>query len=163
MKVIRNNQGVTLVEVIVVIAIIAILAALILPQLQRARRAVKQWTTGVYTVRPTQVQWAPATGTFVFSVTRGVGVNANGRPVGPGVILPGDTWDFELIGSGGDAGVIKSLNGAPVDLQTGTATSDRAGLITIVVQVDDDGPYVLVAQRPGATVVEERTLFIGVE
>jgi hypothetical protein len=102
----------------------------------------------------------PASGNFVLSVTRGTGVDANGQPVGMGAVLPGDTWNFQLIGSGGDPGVIQSLNGTVVNALTGTATTDQAGIITIVVQVDADGPYVLAATRPGSP-GQERTLFVG--
>ena len=162
MKMMRNDQGATLVELVVVMGILALVLIGVIQVGIGIKRSFTQWTTGVYSNPPAQIQWAPATGTFIFSVTRGTGVDANGQPAGPGVALANDTWNFQIIGSGGDPCTIKSLNGTTIDAQSGTATSDVAGLIIIVVEVDDDGPYVLKATRPGSTTIEERTLFIGV-
>lgn len=150
----------TIIEVLIAAAVIAVLVLGVVQFGMGLKRSSTKWTTAAYTVAPQTIAWSPGTGSFVLSVTNGVGVDANGQPAGPGRPLPGFAMDFQLIGSGGDTGVIVSLNGTAVNATTGSATSDVTGSILIVVEVDGDGPYVLVATDP-ASGGEERTLFIA--
>jgi type II secretory pathway pseudopilin PulG len=156
----KNHRGFTLLEAGIAVLLLAIVAILALNFYNDVKRAQTGWKQGKFTLAPQTIQWAPQSASFVFAMTSGVGVDKNGQPVGSGIALRNYELNFELIGSGGDSGIIQSLNTTTINTTTGTAATDAAGIVVITIQVDDDGPYILKTVDP-ASGAEERHLFMA--
>ena len=160
MENIRFSRGFTLLEIGLGLMLLAVMLTMALNIYSDSRRASTDWVQGEFTLAPQNIRRAPNSALFVFAATRGTGVDENGQPVGNGVGLANRQLNFELIGSGRDTGIIQSLNTTTVNSKFGVAATDIAGIISISIQVDDNGPYILkvVDAVNGA---EERHFFVA--
>lgn len=153
-------KGSTLLEIGVALLLLAILLLMLLGDYTNSQRASTRWVQGQFKLAPQQIPRAPESASFVFVVTSGSGVDQNEQPVGNGVGLPGRLLSFELFGNGGDSGIIHMLNTTTVNSNVGAIATDIAGMVTITIRIDNDGPYLLKVNDP-ANGAEERHFFIA--
>jgi hypothetical protein len=121
-----------------------------------SRSGIQAVTSASFTTAPATVSQIPATGTFVYSVTRKIGSAA---PAG----LPSRATTFAVFPS---AGVhIMDLNGIAVGgitgAASGAASTDAAGQITVILKIDYLGNARLVATDTTTGRTEEAA-FVGV-
>ena len=116
-----------------------------------SRSNVQAVTAAEFVNPPTTIPQAPATGTFVYEITRKIGSS-------PARGIPSRTTKFKVFP---EAGVeIVSLNTTPVGADVGTKATDASGQVTVVVQIDYAGTARLVAIDKD-TNREEQVRFMG--
>ena len=145
----RNRQnGYTVIEIVVVIVIVLILASLLGPLAVQMKQSRTDWERGAFTTAPQIVAQPPGTANYVFTLTQGTGVDANGDPiisVNPTRISGRNVTFTVAPGDPTNQGVITTLNTTTIDAASGAAVTDTLGIITIGVSLDGYGSWKITA------------------
>lgn len=145
----RDRQdGYTLIEIVVVIAIVLILASLLGPLIVQMKNARADWETGEFTIGPQIVAQPPGTASYVFMLTKGTGVDANGNPiisVNPSPIRGRNVTFTVAPGDPANQGIITTLNTSTIDAASGAVVTDTLGIVAVGVSLDGYGSWKITA------------------